>query len=235
MAVDTEQTVRETIITGLTRKAREATDLPKKAQDFCVHYVLDPVGSHAALAAGYSEGSQHSMAANWLRDRRAVALIRELRAMIPDLRPVDPEAVRRRLAQLAMTDAVDLLVPDERFPDADPVVYRWKRPDELTPGERALIQDVRVATRTEKDEYGSETIEQSFAYKVLANKDALDSLARTHGMFRDKVEHDHTHKVDALFQFIAATPQTSETVAILNHRYGRNVGIEGEAKLVEKD
>jgi phage terminase small subunit len=225
MAVDTVQTDRETIITGLTRKAREAIDLPKKAQDFCVHYVLENVGSHAALAAGYSEGSQHSMSANWLRDRRAIALISELRAMLPELRPIDENAIRARMAKLALTEAAGLLVPDERYPDSDPPILRWKHPSELTAGERALIQDVRVNTHIEKDEDGNETVRQTFHYKLLNTKEPLDSLARTHGMFRDRMTHEHTHKIDALFQFIASTPETSETVAILNKRYGRREAI----------
>jgi phage terminase small subunit len=230
MAVNTQQTDCGAIITALTRKAREATDLPQKAQDFCVYYVLENIGSHAALAAGYSEGSQHSMAANWLRDRRAIALIRELRSLLPELRPIDPEAVRHRFGQLAMTDVADMLVPDERHPDADPPIYRFKRPEELTPGERALIQDVYVTDHVQKDEYGNVQTYQTFRYKLLSNKDSLDSLARTHGMFRDKIEHEHQHKIDALFQFIASTPETSETVAMLNKRYGREGHvIEGES------
>lgn len=226
--MDTERIDRASIIAALTARAREAVDLPPKAQAFCVHYVLENVGSHAALAAGYSDGSQHSMAAHWLRDRRAVALIRKLRSFLPDLQPIDQDAIKDRMAKLAMTEAAGLLVPDERYPDADPPIYRYKRPDELTPGERALIQDVRVTTRVEKDEDGNESVRQTFEYKLLNTKEPLDSLARTHGMFRDRVEHEHRHKVEHLFKFIAEHPETSETVAILNHRYGRGTMIEGK-------
>jgi hypothetical protein len=165
-----------------------------------------------------------------LRDRRATSLIADLRALIPDVRPLDPSAIQSRLAMLAMTDVASMLVPDERYPEADPVIYRWKRPEELTPGERALVQHVQFYNHISKDEYGNEVLTQTFGYKVLSNKDSLDSLARTFGMFRDRVEHEHKHKIDALFQFIASTPETSETVSILNKRYGREGHvIEGES------
>jgi hypothetical protein len=177
------------------------------------------------------------VAGKWLNDRRAVSLIRDLRALIPDVRPVDPGAVQSRLAMLAMTDVAGMLVPDERYPEVEPTIYRWKRPEELSAGERALVQHVMIDTHVSKhkDEDGveTETVSQEFRYKVLSNKDSLDSLARTFGMFRDRVEHEHRHKIDAVFEFIAKSPETSETVSWLNAKHGRNV-IEGESREVEK-
>lgn len=235
--MDTDQVDNQAVVATLTAKAREVSDLPEKARAFCVAYVIEGVGSYAALAAGYSEGSRHSMAAHWLRDRRAIALIAELRTMLPDVRPLDPNAIQSRLGMLAMTDVAGMLVPDERYPDADPVIYRWKRPEELTAGERALVQHVMIDEVWEsvKGEDGKVTGRvlkgQEFRYKVLSNKDSLDSLARTFGMFRDRVEHEHKHRIDAVFEFIAKSPETSETVARMNRRHGRV--IEGEAKEVK--
>ena len=121
-----------------------------------------------------------------------------------------------------MTSPTDLIVED------DDGTRRFKRPDELSDDQKALIQDVSIHTKTTRTAEGEQTVVQSFSYKLATRKEALDSLARVNGMFRDKVDHEHKHQIDAMFAFIAKHPETSETVAILNHRYGRGTTIEGE-------
>ena len=93
-----------------------------------------------------------------------------------------------------------------------------------------MIADVTV--KTIRDEATGEVV-QTFSYKPVNAKDALDSLARTFGMFRDKVEHEHHHKVQALFEFVARNPERSETVAILDKRHKRGHTIDGQAKKIK--
>jgi hypothetical protein len=94
-----------------------------------------------------------------------------------------------------------------------------------------MIADVSIRTSTHTLPDGSEVQRQQFSYKLVNVKDSLDSLSRTFGMFRDKIEHEHTHKISQLFQFVAANPENSETVAMLDKKHGRSV-IEGRAQRV---
>lgn len=219
-----------TISAALTAKAAEYTDLDDKGRAFSIAYALEANGKKAAIAAGYTKGGAGNGAKKQLRDGRVLSLIAELRALLPDLAALEPAAVQARLAMLSMTDVAGMLVPDERYPDADPVIYRWKRPEELTTAERALVQDVQLVEHWSKgdpDNGVAPELRQDFKYKILNKKDSLDSLARTFGLFRDRVEHEHSHRVKHLFAFIAKHPAESETVAWLNKRHGRT--IEGEA------
>jgi hypothetical protein len=106
-------------------------------------------------------------------------------------------------------------------------VYRFKRPDELDEQTRGMITDFDLIERETKD--GKVT--QRFKYKTVGRKDALDSLARTHGMFRDRVEHEHTHRVKELFEFVARHPERGDMVARLARQQGRVI----DAKVENRD
>ncbi len=93
-----------------------------------------------------------------------------------------------------------------------------------------MVQDETLRTVTDQN---TGEKEQVFDYKLVNKKDCLDALARTQGMFRDRVEHEHRHRVRALFEFVAKSPERSETVAMLDKKHGRGVTVEGEATAVE--
>lgn len=124
-----------------------------------------------------------------------------------------------------MGDPVSLVVVD-----SETGLSRFKRPDELTDDERGMIADVSIRTYTVRDPATGEEMErQQFSYKLVNKKDALDSLSRTSGIFRDGVEHEHHHNITQLFKFVAANPENSETVAMLDKKYRKGMTINGQA------
>lgn len=191
--------------------------LNARQETFCDCYVVDDNGRKAAIEAGY--GSKYAAQTGYklLQDPRIQRRIEEKRRNLKSKSEVAPEQLVEQYRRIAMTSPTDLIVTD------DDGTQRFKRPDELTDYEKALVQDVSIQTRSERTDSGERKVTQSFTYKLVGRKDALDSLARTFGMFRDRVEHEHRHKIEGLFAFIAKHPEQSETVAMLNARHGRNV------------
>ncbi len=205
-----------------TSTLTDSAMLNERQEKFCEAYAADPNGTKAARFAGFSGKYIGQAAYKMLRDPRIQRRIEEKRQNLQSHSEVTPERLIEQYRRIAMTSPTDLLIQDGNG------TYRFKRPDELTEDEKALIHEVIIQTKTVKTADGEQVTVQSFTYKVSTRKESLDSLARINGMFRDKVEHEHRHKIQALFKYIASTPETSETVAILNHKYGRGTLIEGE-------
>lgn len=209
--------------------------LTRREEAFCVAYVTDAAtkgnGAASARKVGYAEATAKTAGTKLLRRPAIAARVAELRAQAEDATSATPENVTEQLRRIAMGDPTSLLTLDEaRTKDPANPVFRWKRPDELTDVERGLVIDVDVTERV-VGSGAAARVEQRFKYKLANRKEALDALARINGQFRDRVEHEHTHKVRALFEFVARTPETSETVAILNAkrraRSGTQVGTRG--------
>ena len=199
-----------------------STKLNPRQEAFIDNYVVDGNATKAAIDSGYGRKYAAQTGYKLLRDPRIQRRIEENRQNLQSHTDVTPERLIEQYRRIAMTSPTDLMIDDG---DGN---YRFKRPDELTDDEKPLIQDASIQTKTIKSPNGDAEVVQTFTYKTATRKEALDSLARINGMFRDKVEHEHRHKIQALFKFIASTPETSETVAILNHKYGRRTIIEGE-------
>lgn len=198
-------------------------ELTLKQARFVQLVVLDSNASQAARDAGYSHSSAGALATKLLKNGRVSKRIEELRAELRDKHSATADNIIERYRQMAMGDPVSLVVVD-----SETGLSRFKTPDELTPDERGMIADVSIRTRTVKDEQGVERTHQQYSYKLVNTKDALDSLSRTFGMFRDRIEHEHHHKITALFEFVAANPENSETVAMLDAKYKGRALIEGE-------
>ena len=79
----------------------------------------------------------------------------------------------------------------------------------MSEDERAAISEIKV-----KYEDG----EQVFEYKLYNAKEALDSLGRVFGIFKDRVQLEEREKVRDLFDAIAAQPERGNTIARLNAR-----------------
>ena len=203
----------------------EAKALTPRQETFCTVYVLEGNGQNAVIKAGYAPRYARQQAYKLLQQPHIACRVEELRAELRDEHKATADNVVERYRRMAMFDPVRLLAQDE-----DTGQYRFKRPDELTEEERGMVADVVV--KTTRDEATGEIV-QTFSYKPFNAKDALDSLARTFGMFRDKVEHEHSHRVRALFEFVAKSPERSETVAMLDKKHGRGVTVEGKATEVE--
>lgn len=199
----------------------ELTDMQGR---FVVLVSLDSNASQAARDAGFSKRSAGTTANKLLKNGRVVARIEELRAELRDRHSATADNIIERYRQMAMGDPVSLVVVD-----SESGLSRFKTPDELTPDERGMISDVSIRTYTKPDPVtGEDRQYQQFSYKLVNVKDSLDSLSRTFGLFRDKIEHEHTHKITQLFQFVQANPRNSETVAMLDAKH-KGVTIQGEA------
>jgi hypothetical protein len=159
------------------------------------------------------------------------ARIEELRAELRNRHSATADNIIERYRKMSMGDPVSLVVVDD-----DTGLSRFKTPDELTDDERGMIADVSIRTTTHTvmgaDGVATEVERQQFSYKLVNVKDSLDSLSRTFGLFRDKVEHEHHHKITQLFSFVAANPLNSETVAMLDAKHKGGVTIDGSAERI---
>jgi phage terminase small subunit len=196
--------------------------LNERQEKFCDMYVADPNATKAAINSGYGRTYAGQTAYKLLQDPRIQRRIEEKRANLRSHTEITPERLVEQYRRIALTNPTDLMI------DNGDGNYRFKRPDELTDDEKTLIQNATIHTKTIKSANGEQEVVQSFEYKLATRKEALDSLARINGMFRDKVEHEHRHKIDAMFEFIAKHPEQNETVAMLNARHGRGATIEGK-------
>ena len=209
-------------------KLTKLKPLTPQQETFCASYVIEGNGRNAAVKAGYAHKFARQQGYKLLQQPHVAYRVEELRAGLRNKHKATAENVVERYRKMAMFDPISLFVQDEETGR-----YRAKHPNELTEEERGMIAD--VAVKTTRDEATGEIV-QTFSYKNFNAKDALDSLARTFGMFRDKVEHEHSHRIEALFEFVARHPERSETVAMLDDRYGRkNTVVNGTAKTVSKE
>lgn len=211
--------------TGVPIVFDDLPELSAKEARFALLYVFDPhtKGNAAASArkAGYAAKSARSSGYKMLRKRHIEARVEQHTAELTESTKVSATNVLERYRQIAMADPISLLI------EGDNGLWRFRTPSELPTELRALVADVSI--RNVVDRATGQVVEQVFTYRTHNVKDALDSLARTQGMFRDRVEHEHTGKVRALFEFVARVPERSETVAMLDAKHGRGKTIEGEA------
>ena len=189
-------------------------ELTDKQGRFVTLVVLDNNGAKAARDAGFKPKSAGQTANKLLKNGRVAERIEELRAELRDRHSATADNIVERYRKMAMGDPVSLVVVDD-----ETGLSRFKTPDELTDDERGMIADVSIRTTTHTLPDGTEVQRQQYAYKLVNVKDSLDSLSRTFGLFRDRIEHEHHHKITQLFEFVAANPENSETVAMLDAKY----------------
>ena len=200
--------------------------LTPQQEKFCASYAVEGNGQNAAIQAGYAPKYARQQGYKILKNGRVASRIEELRAELRDRHSATADNIVERYRKMAMGDPLSLVVAD-----GDTGLSRFKTPDELTDDERGMIADVSIRTTTHTLPDGTEVQRQQYAYKLVNVKDSLDSLSRTFGLFRDRIEHEHHHKITQLFEFVAANPENSETVAMLDAKYkGRTARslIEGE-------
>ncbi len=216
----------------LPAKSPRLQELTAKEARFALLYVFDPHtkgnATQSAIKAGYSIKSANTTGPRTLKKPHVALRVEGHAAELAESSKATAANIIERYRLIAMSDAVELLVYDP-----EPELWRFKTPDELTPAQRAMVADVTLHNKL--DRATGEVIAQAFRYKTHNIKDSLDSLARTQGMFRDRVEHEHSHRVRALFEFVAKAPEKSETVAMLDAKHGRGDTIEGEATEIPTD
>lgn len=77
-------------------KKKKLTD---KRELFCREYIVDYVGTHAALRAGYSEKTAKVQASQLLRDEKILERIKELQKEACNALAVSPEYVTQRAVE----------------------------------------------------------------------------------------------------------------------------------------
>lgn len=185
----------------------------------------------AAISAGYSQKSAKDQAYQLMKLPSVMAATRLTRAKISLSSPnVTEQDVFNRLADRAMANPTDLLVPDEKQAGE----WRTKRPDELTDRDKSLIKGYKTRafdrTITHPDGIVETTQVMYFEYTLHNGMDALDSIAKTFGMYRERVEHTTTiqHNIDAMYTFVsdAMNRRLSTTVGMVEAKARTNAVIE---------
>lgn len=214
-------------------KTTEPPKLKGKAALFCKWYALVGNGVIAYERAGLVSKKPARQAHKLLGREIVRAYVQALRTEIVTgqaMGRVSPEWVTERYRDIAAVRVADLMVHD---PVAGP---RWKELGELTEVERGAICEIILSQSKVKDDEGNVTLGPAriTGYRLYPKPDALAALARFAGMNKDTVKHDHAHtvrgKVKGVFQFVAQSPATSETVARLRAKHG-NAG----ARVIEHD
>jgi phage terminase small subunit len=184
--------------------------LSPRHKAFAHAFLRDKQAKSAAIAAGYSPKSAAVTGHHLLRRDDIQAYLQSCPGTLATGAGVTPQEIAERYRDVAMANPLDYVVEDNGE-------IRMKRPSELTEKQRYAIADLKV--KTYKDRATGE-LRQVFEYVFEDRAKARDSLARIAGMFRDRVEVEHSGQVQALFRFVASSPQTSETSARLRAKFG---------------
>lgn len=223
--------------------------LTEKQAAFVNAYVLDSNASLAARTAGYSPKASAVIAYKLIRKPSILRAISAVQAELREAETVNPDAVLGRMRAQAMTSPADLLVKrrhDITDKDGEPVldpegrpryqyVWEFRKPDELTADQRAIISAVTLNTR----HLSTGEVRQTVTYKTTDGQRALAGLASALGMNSETVRHDHSgtieHKAAAVFEYIAANPEAADTTRRISRDNAgssrrRPVTIEGAAE-----
>lgn len=144
---------------------------------FCQEYLIDLIGSQAAIRAGYSERSAEVQAARLLRDDRVKRRIAELKAERQERTKIDADWLVQRLAMIATADVRSIMRDDGSLLPPS----QW--PDDVA----AAVQGVDVS------EIGPASDPMGVVKKVRRADvlKALELLGKhvSIGAFRERVEH----------------------------------------------
>ena len=183
----------------------ELAALTPKQAAFCREYVVDSNGTQAAIRAGYSRGGASSQASGLLRNPKVAAALEAVQGKLRAGHSYAMDQLVEKYQRMAFVDPTSFLVRDDATQR-----LRYLAPDELSPDQRALVSRVRCHV-------DKKTGLERFSYEFHNQKDAMDSLARVFGMFRDRTVHE-IDGLDELFEFVAASAVTSNTIQRLRQR-----------------
>lgn len=144
--------------------------LTPKKRKFALEYLKDLNGAQAAIRAGYSKNGAAVTATNLLIDPNVKEIIEQEQAKHAEKSGITIERVLKEYAKIGFSDITDYL-------DYDNSGVRLKASKDLADGKTAAISEVRADV-----ESGEVRI------KLHDKKNALDSIARHLGMFKDSVE-----------------------------------------------
>lgn len=178
--------------------------LTAKQMAFCREYVIDFVGSQAAIRAGYSPAGADVTATRLLQDDRIKDEIERRTAAIEARAEMKTDDIVRRLEAIAKADIRSVVewgnrvVTDSEGREYHVPYVKMKTPsDELLPEISCAVAEV------------SQTKDGAFKVKMRDPLAAIEKLMRYHGMY----EKENRQKADALSELIAAVQGTALPVA----------------------
>jgi phage terminase small subunit len=167
------------------KKPIKKEGLSPKRERFCQEIVVDDNGTKAAERAKYSKNGAGQTAYNLLKIPEIRARIAELKKEIAERTGVTPQMIADEWARIGFVQS------DEIFDYYDQVITvktklgknkkitvtkaHLKRFEDMSDRARASIAEIRETN-------------QGISIKTHSKDHALDSLARYHGMFTDKME-----------------------------------------------
>lgn len=158
-------------MTALTNPQHEA---------FCRHYLVRPVGTVAARAAGYPDGSAHARAHDLLQRDDVQERIAELIHERDQAVEVEARDVLRELLRIALADPADAY--DERG--------KLKAIHEIPTALRRTISSVKTEELFERHGKDREQIGYTKEIKFWDKGRGLEMLARHLALFRDVLKVD---------------------------------------------
>jgi phage terminase small subunit len=150
-------------------------DLTPKQAAFVQEYMLDMNATKAAIRAGYSEKTAHSIGHENLSKPEICEAIAAARAKLAEKMEITQERILREYARIGFSDVRKTLGANGEL----------KNPQEWDDDTAAAIAGVEVVTRTSG--YGDDAaVEYVHKIKTWDKKAALDSMAKHLGMFDGK-------------------------------------------------
>ena len=146
--------------------------LTEKEEAFCQQYLIDFNGARAARAAGYSEDSARSIAAENLTKLHIRARIQELRAEMGKAFNITRERIAQEYSRIAFFDI------KKAFDEEGELIPITQLDDDTS----AAIAGIEVSNDWEKDENNRPVIVgQLKKIKISDKRSALDSLVKLMG------------------------------------------------------
>lgn len=152
---------------------------------FCAGVAKGLSPRDAAREAGYSESFSNTKAYMLENDPAIADMIETMRKKVVEVIALGAAEVINEIGAIAVANPVDFLAPD--VVDGQEV-FRWKRPDELTPVQKAAVKSVRLITKTENQKDGSGqsikvVVGQEYVYHLHDKVKSLEMLGKYFKIF----------------------------------------------------
>lgn len=157
-----------------------------KHRVFAEAYVRLGSALGAAKEAGYSEHYANNSASKILARADVSTEVRRLRTRLEQKADKTALDVVNEYSKMAFVDRVDFLKADPDFPG----LHIFKSPEELTPEQRAIVEQVTPQWHTRERVIGEQKIvvhREEFKYMLSDKASALQQMGRHFGIFDDKL------------------------------------------------
>ena len=173
-------------------------ELPLQQQRFVEEYLIDNIGTKAAMRAGYSVATAKNAASRMLADPRVKAAIAEAQQARADRMGITQDRVLQELAKIAFSNLTDYISEDE---NGDVQIDIKNLEKDKAAG---LLSEAILS----KNKYGSsKTIKIKQADKVAA----IIALGKHLGMFKEQVDHNVNMSLEQLVLESMKTEEKEDT------------------------